>query len=307
VDVAVVVPAYNARRTIGEALASAFGQTLPPTQVIVVDDGSTDGTADEVARAFPAVRLLATPNQGPSAARNAALAVAQAEWVAFLDADDVWHPEKLRLQADLLAGHPDVAIAATAWTRGDPPPLPDRCPPATRLGWRDIARMNAFQTSTGVVRRSLALAVGGFRPAYDGAEDWDFWLRAATVSDVLYLPLPLVRYRDTPGGVSRDVGRVYRRGVAMLRDWQAHHRLLEPAAFRRLLVWQHVRFAYNLWREGDRPAALAALRAGAREATWGEVARVVTGEFLPYLAGRALRRAGRVPPRPTPRAGAGGG
>jgi glycosyltransferase involved in cell wall biosynthesis len=290
-DVAVVVPAYNAAATIEQALTSAMRQERPPAEVVVVDDGSRDGTAEVVARAFPAVTLVRTENRGPSAARNEGLARVRSPWVAFLDADDEWHPAKLRLQLSVLAKHPGAKLVACAWTRGEPRlPAEDSEGTVVRLTWRDIARQNAFQTSTAVVARDLALGVGGFRPAYDAAEDWDFWLRASMATDVLYLPLPLVRYRAMPAGVSRDLGRVYERGIAMLKDWQEEEGRLAPAEFHRLLVWQHVRFAYNLWHEGLRHDAWSAVKRAEREASLGVLGSVVLAEFLPYLLRRGLRR-----------------
>ena len=113
-DVSVIVPAYKAQETIGAALRSALSQELAPREVICVDDGSPDATADLVAREFPGVRLVRQENAGPSAARNRAAALAQGEWLAFLDADDVWLPQKLRLQAAALAAEPGIGMCSTS-------------------------------------------------------------------------------------------------------------------------------------------------------------------------------------------------
>src|SRR4051812_20102412 len=94
--ITVIIPAYNSRRLVAGAIDSAFAQTYAPLEVIVIDDGSQDGTAEIVEERYGSrVRLLSQANAGPSAARNAGIAIARGNWIAFLDADDVWIPEKL--------------------------------------------------------------------------------------------------------------------------------------------------------------------------------------------------------------------
>jgi hypothetical protein len=178
--ISVIVPAYNATTTISAALRSALDQELAPIEVIVVDDGSQDGTADFVAKEFPAVRLVRQANAGPSAARNAAADLAQGEWLAFLDADDLWLPQKLRLQAAALQTAPGMGMCSTSWVRDlaqAPKEFPAQDIPTHRYTWSDILRLNRFQTSTALVRKDLYARVGGFRPEIDGTEDWDFCLR----------------------------------------------------------------------------------------------------------------------------------
>ena len=109
-DISVVVPAYNAARTVAETLESILAQSLPPREVVVVDDGSRDGTL-EVLRTFTdRVRVKTQPNSGVSATRNRGVEEAAGEWIAFCDADDVWHPDKLRVVAAVAASHPDVEL-----------------------------------------------------------------------------------------------------------------------------------------------------------------------------------------------------
>jgi glycosyltransferase involved in cell wall biosynthesis len=109
-DISVVVPCYNRANCVGKAIESALGQSTRAREVIVVDDGSTDASA-RVARSYGAkVRLLRTKNRGPAAARNLGMQEAQGEWVAFLDSDDVWHTEKLELQAQASREYPDAQV-----------------------------------------------------------------------------------------------------------------------------------------------------------------------------------------------------
>ena len=117
--VSVIVPAYNAAATIGETLRSALAQTYPQLEVLVVDDGSTDATAD-IVRSFvardPRVRLLQQANAGVAAARNLAIAQSRGAYVAPLDADDLWHPQKIALQLEALRrGGPRVGVVYCWW------------------------------------------------------------------------------------------------------------------------------------------------------------------------------------------------
>src|SRR5947209_8661253 len=138
----VVIPAYNSARTIRAAVASTLNQTRPVLEVIVVDDGSTDATAEVVTGiADPRVRLVSRPNGGPSAARNAGIAVARGEWVGFLDSDDLWLPSYAQRAAAALGAAANPGFAYTdayrfdggsgrvkrGWALSAPdPPPPDR-------------------------------------------------------------------------------------------------------------------------------------------------------------------------------------
>lgn len=113
VEISCIMPAYNAAAYVCDALESAFSQTWPPVEVIVVDDGSTDGTADIVTGFSPRVRYLREENAGPAAARNRGMQAARGNFFAFLDADDLWHPEKLARQAARFDARPDLDYCLT--------------------------------------------------------------------------------------------------------------------------------------------------------------------------------------------------
>ena len=118
-SVSVVIPTYNRRDTLARALDSVFAQTRTPFEVIVVDDGSNDGTSDWVREVYPEVRLLEQENQGVSAARNYGIREASGTWLAFLDSDDAWFPEKLASQVQALETSPDHRLCHTEeiWIR----------------------------------------------------------------------------------------------------------------------------------------------------------------------------------------------
>src|SRR3954451_14848952 len=108
--ISVIIPSYNSARWISEAVDSVLAQTLVPQQIIVVDDGSRDDTRSRVRRYGPPVEYIYQPNQGVSAARNTGMQAATGEFVAFLDADDVWHPRKAEFQLRVFSERPDVAL-----------------------------------------------------------------------------------------------------------------------------------------------------------------------------------------------------
>ncbi|GAB2718987.1 glycosyltransferase family 2 protein [Kitasatospora kifunensis] len=291
--VSVVIAAYNAELTLGPALASALAQLPPPAQVIVVDDGSKDGTA-AVAASFPGVEVIEQRNQGPSAARNCGLRAATQPWVAFLDADDLWLPGKLARQLAIAHRRPEAVLLAGDWVR-TPSALsrPDGNAMApeteTVLHYRDLLVLNRFQTSTVLVRTEVLTACGGFDPALDGAEDWDLWLRCARLGPAVKLDVPLVVYRDEPTGYSKDLPRLYRRMLMMLHRERPGTSLTE-AGFARVLAWHHLRFALAFLLAGQPHHSRGVLRELRDTGLARHVPGAAVGYLLPFLGGRVLRR-----------------
>ena len=173
-SVSVILPVRNGERYIAEALASLFGQTRPPTEVIVVDDGSTDRSA-EIAGGFP-VQLIRIDATGVSAARNAGLAAADGDLIAFIDHDDIWEPLKLERQIRFLDEHPGVGFA-TCWLRVVVEAGTDR------PSWVEDEYMTAglpgMCPGVLLVRREVIDRVGGFDTNLALGEDADWVLRAA--------------------------------------------------------------------------------------------------------------------------------
>ena len=199
--VAVIIPVYNRPYYLRAALQSVLRQTLPPDEIIVVDDGSTDDTAD-VAESLAGVTVLRGPNGGVSRARNRGVEAAQSAWVAFLDSDDTWHPDKLRLQMAALERHPEadvctcntVGLVEPGADPGSEPP-PSAIPAGTDIvaGLRGSLRLPPGSI---IARRAQVLQVGGFQPDVHYCEDWDLWLRLAGASARFLLqPEPLLFIR----------------------------------------------------------------------------------------------------------------
>jgi glycosyltransferase involved in cell wall biosynthesis len=282
--VSVVVPAHDAAATVADAIRSVLAQTRPADEIVVVDDGSTDDTVAVVRSFGGAVRLVSQPQSGPSSARNAGAAATTGEWLAFLDADDAWHPAKLERQLRV-ADH--AAIVATDWTRGALPEIaPDRVG-TTRISTRDILVMNRFQTSTVLLRRRAFDASGGFDPALDGVEDWDMWLRASRHGPVVKLDWPFVRYVDVGTGYSKASERVYRTGASMLEREVGPDPGHEERA---VLAYHHLRWAIAFRLMGDPGLARVCLVELRRRGLLRAVPEGTARFLVPYLAWRADRR-----------------
>jgi glycosyltransferase involved in cell wall biosynthesis len=223
-EVSVVIPTFNAAAFLRGALESVFTQTFSDHEIIVVDDGSTDETAEVLGSLPGPLRLLRQQNQGVSRARNRGVSESRAPWVAFLDADDLWLPRKLERQMDALRGQPDRAVCATAFTVVDErlEPIERRgCSPGPDL--RDLLLQgNLIGTpSTVVCRRSLVLEAGGFDESLSQCADWDLWLRLRRRSPFVCLNESLVLYRTHATNMSRSVRLLERDSVKMLEGFFA--------------------------------------------------------------------------------------
>lgn len=185
--VTVVIPAYNVEQWIFATIESVLKQTYKPVEVVVVNDGSTDGTAEVIAGFGDRVRCVTQPNKGLSAARNTGIRVAEGQFIAFLDSDDLWMPEKLECQVDLLRRFPEIGwVYSDAFVVDHTATIVlNRVGRTSSLPSGDILRAlilrNFIPCPTPLVRRSALARVGGFdeSPAIQIAEDWDMWLRLA--------------------------------------------------------------------------------------------------------------------------------
>lgn len=232
IRISVVIPAYNNAAWIARAVESVLSQRRPAEEIVVVDDGSTDDTAAIAAGYGAAVRLIQQANAGAAAARNAGVRAATGDWIAFLDADDEWLPEKLERQVNLLNAHPELV-----WTTGNY----DEClcgehrraehAPAQevrrRLGGAEaVDYLTAFRsllwghTNTMLIRREVLLEAGLFDLTLPIAEDIDLWLRIAyRYPRVGFSAEPLAVYHL---GIAQSTIQRYRRSV-QYTDFIARH------------------------------------------------------------------------------------
>jgi glycosyltransferase involved in cell wall biosynthesis len=197
-SVSIIIPAYNCAQTLPDAVASVREQGWRELEIIVVDDGSTDETA-KVASVLDKgdVRLLSQQNAGPAAARNTGIRAATMEWIAFLDADDIWLPGKLEAQFHLLERFPSarvcVASANIRLSSGESylQELPEEQVPLLL----ELLKANLITTPSVMVHRQCLNEVGGFAPELRTGEDWDLWLRLIVRFPTVVVVEPLVTIR----------------------------------------------------------------------------------------------------------------
>lgn len=268
-DISVITPAFNNAATVARALASIAGQTLRPKEVIVVDDGSTDGTIDAVRAMAPAMngialRLFRQRNSGAGAARNRAIAAATGTWLAFLDADDEWLPAKLERSLAVTQGGDLVMSSHNLFGVDDAGEhLID-----SRARWltdpddpyRTLFLRGFISSSTVLVRRDAVLAVGGFDSGLRSAQDYELWLavlaragqRFETFAD------PLLRYTLAPDGITSRIDRKVACSLAILRRHMGQLKrlpgpVLLPVILRTLII--HVEAVRGHRTQGDLAAA----------------------------------------------------
>ena len=189
--VSAVIPTYNYARFVGRAISSVLAQSYADLECIVVDDGSTDNTEEVIAAFGPAVRLIRQPNQGLSAARNTGIRAARGRYIAFLDADDAWHADKVSRQVALLDSHPETAVVGCGvrLMSADGETLGGKEFDAQASGHADLRAQQrrvavrefwvGGSGSGALVRREVFDEVGLFDTSLKAAEDWDMWMRLA--------------------------------------------------------------------------------------------------------------------------------
>jgi glycosyltransferase involved in cell wall biosynthesis len=200
--VSVVIPTYNYGRFIGETVESALAQTYRPVETIVVDDGSTDDTRERLAVYGSRVRYIYQQNRGLSAARNAGIRASQGEFIALLDSDDLWMPDKLERQVAVCVQEPDSGLVATERFAIDETGqrldyVAESCAQAgfCELTMRDLLEFPAFSPSSVVARKGALMAVGGFDESLTAVEDMEMWVRIAARFRVLRLNATLTGQR----------------------------------------------------------------------------------------------------------------
>ena len=226
--VSVVIPTYNNAAHLLGAIDSALNQTFADLEVLVIDDGSTDDTAAVCAAYGDRIRYFRQENAGSATARNRGIAESTGEFIAFLDGDDIWEPEKIAVQLAFMREHPQFALTYTdkSWMNDDGRPIP-----CDHDGWNypsgdllDILVVNNYISSSSLVmvRRDCLDEVGVFdeHPDMRCSQDVNLWLRIAGRHQIGFVPRKLAWYRYHSGGTSRNlrltyVGKMY--NVAMVR------------------------------------------------------------------------------------------
>jgi glycosyltransferase involved in cell wall biosynthesis len=241
--ISVIIPTWNRAATLRAAVESALAQSLPVLEVLVCDDGSTDGSqalVDRISARDPRTRWLDGPRAGrPAIPRNRGIRASRGEWLAFLDSDDAWLPNKLAVQLEAAGRLRCDAVCSNAVR------LVAGIEAGSLLDWKeetlnlsDLLQVNRVICSSSVVRRSLMLRTGGFPESAEmkAIEDYGLWLRIATLSKIAYCADPLVRYNDDPvSSVRSDQGLPPRaQKSAVLANWRTWLRSAEVDTATRL-------------------------------------------------------------------------
>ncbi len=298
--VAVVIPAYDSGKTIVEALSSVFGQTLWPSEIVVVDDCSRDDTCEVVeawreanlgihgrhrrGEGFSLSLVGLSENGGPARARNAGIREAKGAWVAFLDADDAWLPDKLATQMRVVEEHPDAVMvcgltvrlttdgtaqpggqladaseaAKRQRTEGEKDTRSDAGVEVREISLEEFVDVNPVSTSTVLVKKSVLEQVGGFDEQFRGPEDLDLWMRIAEAGKLLQVKRPVSRYREVGGSLSNEVSSFLPQVISVYEKAFAEGgALCEHAEWQKRAIGS--RYVSACWRElacGRRLSAL---------------------------------------------------
>ena len=224
-QISAVIPSYNREHSLRRALASVYQQTSPADEVIVVDDGSTDGSCSGLERDFPGLRVLRQPHRGVSAARNRGIVEARHDWIALLDSDDCWLPQKLERLRNAARSNPDFTLyhSDEIWIR-DGVRVNPMHKHRKHGGWifQRCLPLCAISPSTVLMRKSTLLELGLFDETLPACEDYDLWLRLCHRYPVHFVDEAMVtRYGGHDDQLSRQhplMDRFRVRSLARLLD-----------------------------------------------------------------------------------------
>jgi glycosyltransferase involved in cell wall biosynthesis len=205
--VSVIIPAFNAESYIGQAIDSVLQQTYQNVEIIVIDDGSADNTV-AVIEGYnnPRIKVLSQNNAGAAQARNLGVTKAAGDWIAFLDADDLWLPEKLQKQleniGDKVWSHTDLDYIGNVFPEGTL--ASDFTRKSSGKVFESILIENSIGTSSVLIKKNVFEEFGGFDTGFRALQDWDLWLRLSSKHEISYCPEPLVHYLVHSKSTSRQ-------------------------------------------------------------------------------------------------------
>ena len=260
--ISIIIPCYNHERFLPDAIESALAQRRVNVEVVVVDDGSTDGSA-AVAERYP-VRLVRQPNRGLSAARNAGLRASRGDLVIFLDADDRLYPEAATAAVDAFRRSPSamLALGRCQLIDEDGRPLRTNLPHVTHAFYAELLRRNYIWTpAMAACRRAAFDAVGVFDPRFNAAADYDLYLRIASHYEFVAHEVLVADYRQHEANMSRNPVLMLEATLAVLRQHRA-------AARRSPDTWSAWRHGMRHWRAFYGEHLVERFRAALRARGW---------------------------------------
>jgi glycosyltransferase involved in cell wall biosynthesis len=256
--VSAIIPCYNYGKYLARAIDSILAQTYAVSEILVIDDGSSDNTHEIAASFGNRVRYIFQQNAGRAAARNHGIHEATGDWIALLDADDWWLPNKIELQAQALAARPDAVVVYTSvrcqhpdgGTNEWPATDPSRLWPALRY-----ANCITGSASAALIRRDVLLAEGGFDESLRECEDWDCWVRLARKYPFAAAPDAVTVLMMWPGSASTQNDR-------MLANTK---KLMDKTLLTDLTGWRRMLWRHRIWSAALFSAAINARQQGRRE------------------------------------------
>ena len=194
--VSVVIPTYNRKHTLTRAIESILSQTIKPLEIIIVDDGSNDGTREWIKEKYPFIKYLNQNNSGVSASRNRGIFSANGNWIAFLDSDDEWTPEKLERQLSILSSDKEAVFCHTneIWIRNGT--RVNQMRKHEKYGgyiFEKCLDMCRISPSSSIIKKEVFDHIGYFDESLIVCEDYDLWLRIAAHYKILFLDQPLIK------------------------------------------------------------------------------------------------------------------
>ncbi|MBP6342585.1 MAG: glycosyltransferase [Candidatus Omnitrophica bacterium] len=254
--VSVIIPAYNKAEYTRRTVESVLAQTYSSLEVIVVDDGSTDNTAQVMAAFKDRIRYILKPNGGACSARNAGIKASSGEYIAFIDCDDLYEPRKIEVCADYLNSHPEYGFVHTAANLIDHQERVEGIydhPKSRRLGWitRRLILGNHICNSTALIRREILFKAGFFDESIFTPGDWDLWLRLSETAQVGYIREPLTKYRITDNYIFNRLELAQREELYVIEKFFQRHP--DGRLRARALSNLHLRFAQCHYVKNDGP------------------------------------------------------
>ncbi len=237
--ISVVIPTYNSQKFIIKATDSVLAQELLPDEILIVDDGSSDGTQTIIEKLIagqqdkkPRIKYIRQANQGPAVARNTGINNASGDYIAFLDADDRWMPQRLKLQMEIFQDQPGAGLVCSGRFRIDESTgrrtLDCVGRTLSKDSYRDLwTKGNYVTTSSVLARKKCFDAVGGFDedPRVLGSEDAEMWLRVAEKFALIYINEPLVEYLVRQNGMNRsNIQRAYESAIFAIQKHEPEFR-----------------------------------------------------------------------------------
>ena len=255
-NISVIIPTFNRRHTLKRAISSVLNQTLKPVEIIVVDDGSTDGTDEWLQLYYPSIKLISQSNSGVSSARNIGIQHAQTDWISLLDSDDEWLKDKLEKQVNILLKNSNILFCHTdeIWVRNGV--RVNQGLKHQKYGGMifenclDICRISP---SSSLFHRSLLDDVGFFDEELKVCEDYDLWLRITVKYPVLYLDEPLIiKYGGHKNQLSKVPEGIERYRIQTLEKLKQNKKLVPKQKYlvERMLVKKYTIYANGVLKRG---------------------------------------------------------